>query len=118
MIRPMIVMTTSISTSVKPRSPSRRAERMLENWSRAIVIMALFPMSFRDLIDRQKRCHDRNDKTANDQTYDNDRSGPDDPHNTVEAALQFGVVKVGDAPRQHGKLSGVLPQTQGAHRHR
>src|SRR5277367_638508 len=75
-------------------------------------------MLLRYLIDRQKRGHYRNDKTADYQTYDNYRRRPDEPYEPIEAALQFGVVEIGDSSRQHRQLAGVLAQTQCTHGHR
>src|SRR5271165_1876537 len=103
MMRPMIVMTTSISTSVNPPSPSRPTGPPRNN--RRMPSISSSPMDLSDdLIDRQQGCHHRDDKTPDYHAYDDDRDRADDPDQPVEAPLQLGVVEVGDAAGQHRQL--------------
>ena len=46
-------------------------------------------------------------------------SGPDDPHHPIQASLEFCLVEIGDAPRQHvGNWPEFLAQSKRPHRHR
>src|SRR5262249_57782707 len=100
MIKPMIVMTTRISTSVKPRSSRRGRRRSQRAGMRKPVIRVLprrprVDLSFDDLADRQQRGHDRDDEAADDDAdgYDRQRSGNAD--HPIETAFQLGPDEFG-----------------------
>src|ERR1700694_5115283 len=132
MMRPMMVITTSISTSVKPCWPTCCWQMC--RWRLCATRLSFarpaenLPMPFTDLMmnqtpaladklsDRQKRGHDRYDQSADDCTDGDDGKRPDDADDTVKAALQLRLIKIGDPPRQHGQLPGFLAQPQHADR--
>src|SRR5476651_1271295 len=118
MIRPMIVMTTSISTSVKPAWPPRRTIRpdLERPPGKTAIIFGIVNSSVDDLIDRQQRSHDGNDKAADYHADDNDRQRADNSDHAVEAALQFRLVEIGDASGKHGQLARILAKPQCPHR--
>src|SRR3954451_154119 len=113
MIRPMMVITTSISTSVKPRSPSRSG--LVRSWRDAVLPAASRPnlrkMAFMSInsyilspyqLRHRKQCSHYRDDQASDHDADRqDRDGPGNPHGTIEAALQLGLVELCDPARQH-----------------
>src|SRR5882762_11818589 len=123
MMRPMMVMTTSISTSVKPRWPRIRERRRL---AEPICVSECFiaepvvcdpTTSSDDLGDGEERGHDGNNKTADDDADGNDGERADDAHRPIETALQLRLVKLGDAGRQRGHLAGFLADTEHAYSH-
>src|ERR1043166_3664796 len=115
MIRPMMVMTTRISTSVKPRSSRRDRRRTQRAGIRKPVIRVLLAacdsISFDDLADRQQRGHDRDDEAADDDADGYDRQWPGNADHPVETALQLGLEEFGHAACQHRQLSRLLAQT-------
>src|SRR6266481_2795920 len=103
MIRPMMVMTTSISTSVKPRSPCRASSRA-RRWKLSAEIffdIATILTSSDELRDRQQRGHNRDDQPTDDGADGDDGERPNDTYNTVEAALQFRFIEFGDPACQY-----------------
>src|SRR5712691_10976514 len=100
MMRPMMVMTTRISTSVKPRSPWRPLGRRRIRLSQDLVSPIMSPsphISSDDLGHRQQRGHDRYDDAADHDADGDDRERTNDADHPVEAALQLGFVKLGHA---------------------
>src|SRR5260370_41896339 len=124
MMRPMRVITTSISTSVKPCWPSLcrppLCSRNKENrpWRFSDFMMNPILDLADKLSDRQQRGHNRYDQPTYDRTDGDDGERPDDAHDPIEAALQFRLVEFGDPARQHRQLPGFLAQPQHANRHR
>src|SRR4030088_439680 len=134
MMRPIMVITTSISTSVKPCWPTFCWQ--MRRWRLCATRMSFArsaknpPMPFTDLMmnqtpaladklcDRQKRGHDRYDQSPDDCTDGDDGKRPDDADDTVKAALQFRLIEFGDPTRQHRQLPGFLAQPQHTDRHR
>src|SRR6202521_3543139 len=134
MMRPIMVIPTSISTSVSPCCPTFCWQMC--RWRLCATRLSFArsaenpPMPFTDLMmnqtpaladklsDRQKRGHDRYDQSADDCTDGDDGKRPDDADDTVKAALQLRLIKLGDPARQHGQLAGFLAQPQHADRHR
>src|SRR5262245_61462999 len=70
-----------------------------------------------DLGYRQKRGHHRHDQPADDDADRDDGQWSDDPDDAVEAALQLGLIKVGDAARKRRQLAGLFAQSYHADRH-
>src|SRR5437868_14703031 len=90
MIRPMIVITTSISTRVKPCSPVRPTRSL-----RSLISSEFFDMTIsfelsNKLGDRQQCSHDRNDQSAHNRADRDNGERPDDGDDAIEAALQIG----------------------------
>src|SRR5260370_14973038 len=118
MIRPMMVMTTSISTSVKPRWPRIRERRRLAEPICVSECFILEPVvchpttSSDDLGDGEQSGHDGNDDTANDNADGNDSERADDANHPVEDALQLRLVKLCDAGRKRRHLAGFLTDTE------
>src|SRR3984957_14226307 len=71
-----------------------------------------------DLIDGKKRGHDRDDQAADHDADGDDRHRADDGDDTVEAALQLGLVEIGDAAGEYRELPGLLADAQHTNRHR
>src|SRR2546423_1115574 len=112
MIRPMMVITTRISTSVKPRS-SFRIGRL------AVVCLLSSQPSFirstcsaNNLADGQQRCHHRYNQPTNHDTDNHDGYRACDPDQPIDAALLLRLIKFGDAAGQHRKLTGFLAQSE------
>src|SRR4051812_1847724 len=105
MISAMMVMTTSNSTSVKPRWP-RAAFRLPSSHvvTRRIALTD-------DLADGEQRCHHRHDQSADDDRDRDDRRRARDGDNAVERTLQLGLVKFGDPRGEHRQLSRFLSKT-------
>src|SRR5579883_3434999 len=140
MIKPMMVITTSISIRVNPCSLSRR--RLVPIYARttayappgaafavaassvaihlvardwvASAFMLRSPASSDDLVHRQERCHDRDDQSADHEADGDDRERTDNADDAVKVALQLGLVKIGDPSGKHRQLSGLLAQAQHA----
>src|SRR5260370_19910111 len=120
MMRPMMVITTSISTRVKPCSlrRSRCCARNKENrplrlslrlpWRVSDFIMNLILALADKLSDRQQRGHDRYDQSAHDRADSDDGERPDDAYDPIQAALQFLFIGFGDPARQPRQLPGFL----------
>src|SRR5215469_12348134 len=124
MIRAMMVMTTSISTSVKPPSRLRRERRdatSTDVWFSELRVadraMLNLPFSTDDLTDRKQSSHDRNDKAPDDDTDRDDGERADDRYDAIEAALQLGLVEIGNPPGQARQLPRLLADAQHADRH-
>src|ERR1700744_1246024 len=99
MISPMMVMTTSISTSVKPRWPSSSSTGAAVKTSGVLSdIMMNRPVLdlVDELRDRQQSGHDRHDQSADDRADGDDGERAYNADDAVEAALQFGFVEFGD----------------------
>src|SRR5207248_10469375 len=112
MIRPIMVMTTRISTSVKPSS-SRRLRRRRPSLGPNIEnpIMTRSPLLSSDnLGHRQERCHNRYDQAADHDADRDDRQRTDDSDHPIETALQLGLVEIGYAACQHRQLSCLFAQ--------
>src|SRR5258707_15371277 len=107
MISAMIVMTTSSSTSVKPRSPRGAGRRLA---SRRLAKVRMPTLSADDLADGKKRRHHRYDQPADDDRDGDDRGRPDDAHHAIEAALKLGFVELRDPSGEHRQLSRFLAQ--------
>src|SRR5215471_5198168 len=109
MMSAMMVMTTSISTSVKPASRLRR-ERLDATCDSELCGFAMLnlPFSTDDLTDRKKSSHDRNDKAPDDDTDRDDGQRADDRHHAIEAALQLGLVEIGNPCGQGRQLPRLL----------
>src|SRR5216684_659416 len=124
MMRPMMVMTTSISTSVKPRWPRIRERRRLAEPICVSECFILEPVvchpttSSDDLGDGEQGGHDGNNETADDDADGNDGKRADDANYPVEAALEFRLVKLFDAGRKRRHLAGFLADTEHAYSHR
>ena len=121
MIRPMIVMTTSISTSVKPASPLARAPvgRAAKRRRQTNLFMAFMSHYHPTIwLTDISAVMTETIRPPTIMLMTMIASGPDDADQPVEAALQLGFVKIGDASREHRQLAGFLAQPQGAHRHR
>src|SRR3954470_8395574 len=114
MIRPMMVITTRISTSVKPCSPClaacRRLSLLLPRKLRIFMRCPSFG-SLDDLAHRKKRCHYRDDQPTYHDADRNDRGRTADPDHAVEAALQLGLVELGNTAAEHRQLSGLFAQS-------
>src|SRR5437773_12559631 len=115
MIRPMMAMTTSISTSVKPCSVCRflcgsccRRSCRLTIPSVTSFAIAMVLASSNELRNRQQRGHDRYDQPADDGADRNDGERPDDTDDAVEAALQFRFIEFGDPAREDRQLPGLF----------
>src|SRR5258706_754854 len=123
MMRPMMVMTTSISTSVKPRWPRIRERRRLAEPICVSECFILEPVvchpttSSDDLGDGEQRGHDGNDETADDDADGNDSERADDANHPVETALQFRLVKLRNAGRERRHLAGFIADTGHAYSH-
>src|SRR5262245_42985728 len=104
MISAMIVMTTSSSTSVKPRASRSRAA----NFPTPRLVM--YVPSAHNLTDREKRGHHRHDQAADDDRNGDDRRRPDDADDAVEAALELGLVEFSDASGEHRQLTCLFAQ--------
>src|SRR5258708_35326381 len=124
MMRPMMVMTTSISTRLKPRWPRIRERRRLAEPICVSECFILEPVvchpttSSDDLGDGEQGGHDGNDETADDDTDGNDGKRTDDANHPVEAALQLRLVELCNAGRKRGHLAGFLADTEHAYSHR
>src|ERR1700738_2430527 len=132
MMRPMMVITTSISTRVKPCWPKFCWQMCRWRLCATRLSFALsaenLPMLFTDLMmnqtlaladklsDRQTRAPYRYDRPDDDCTDGDDGKRPDDADDTVKAALQLRLIKLGDPARQHGQLPGFLAPPQHADR--
>src|SRR5258708_5027924 len=118
MMRPMIVITTSISTSEQPCSPALRrpppCARNTENrpWCFSDFMMNPILDLVYQLSDRQQRGHNRYDQPAHDRTDGDDGERPDDAHDPIQAPLQFRFVEFGDPAPHLVQLSGFLPTPQ------
>src|SRR5262245_66268200 len=99
MISAMMVMTTSNSTSVKPRW-LRGARRCFLSH----VAMRRMPLPD-DLADREERRHYRHDQPADDDADRDDGRRPGDSDDAIEAALQLRLVELRDAPGEHRQLA-------------
>src|SRR4051794_37647948 len=99
MTRPMMVMTTRISTSVKPASPPRRPAcfRRLPRSLSGIPRVPPPADSADDLADRQQRRHHRHDQSADHNADDNDRRRSRNADDAVERTLQLRLVEFGNA---------------------
>src|SRR5438105_9200780 len=106
MIRPMMVMTTRISTSVKPRSLRLAERRVLVPRMGMLRRSIPTPPEFSsdDLSHRQERGHDRDDQAAHHNADRDDGHGTRDPDHPIEAALQLGLVEFRDPPGEHREL--------------
>jgi hypothetical protein len=71
-----------------------------------------------DLADRQQSGHHRDYQTTYHQTNHNDRRRSRDTDEAIEAALELGLVELGDPAGDHRQLSGLVAEPQHAHRHR
>src|SRR5664279_3887819 len=105
MISPMMVITTGISMSVKPRSPSRPAvahprrdiglpapiDPNITRMTARLIILRI--VSHYQLRHREQCRHDRDDQAANHDADRQDGDGSDDPHRPIEAALQLCLVE-------------------------
>src|SRR5689334_1940597 len=103
MISAMMVMTTSSSTSVKPRSSRARCRHCDRVATRRMRLPD-------DLTDREERGHHRHDQSADDDADHDDRRRPRDADDAIEAALQLCFVELSDAPGEHRKLTRLLAQ--------
>src|SRR6266852_1725707 len=101
MMSPMIVMTTRISTRVKPRvwCPARR-RRPVHRVSMLRSFIRTLPVSSDDLADRQKCGHHRDDKTADHDADGYDRQWAGNTDHPIEAALQLCLKELGYATGQ------------------
>src|ERR1700676_1977530 len=116
MMRPMMVITTSISTRVKPCSLRRslccarnmETRPLLLCWRVSDFIMNLILALAHKLSDRQQRGHDRYDQSAHHRADGDDGERPDDAYDPVQAALQFRFVELGDPPRQRPQVAVFL----------
>src|SRR6266404_5553044 len=105
MMRPMMVITTSISTRVNPRWPVSTSPPCAGNtenrpWRFSDFMMTPIPDLTDKLSNRQQRGHDRYDQPTYDRADGDDGERPDDADDPIEAALQFLFVKFGDPARQ------------------
>src|SRR5258706_8818842 len=124
MMRPMMVITTSISTRVKPCWPQscwrlcsvRPTENLPTRFSDFMMNQSLALSD--KLRNRQKRGQDRNDQSPHHRADCDDGKRPDDADDTVKAALQLRLIEFGDPARQHRQLPGFLAQPQHTDRHR
>src|SRR5580704_6403929 len=106
MIRPMMVMTTSISTSVKPASPLRSAAAALRPcraYLMCIFLSTLEP-SPNELAHRDQRRHHRDDQAANHKTDGDNSSRTGNSNQPVQRALQLGLVEFGHPGGQNRQL--------------
>src|SRR5580693_1925988 len=114
MIRPMMVMTTSISTSVKPRCPSSSSAGPATKIRPIVLSDIMMNRPVFDLVDelrdRQQSGHDRHDQSADDRADGDDGKRSDDADDAVEAALQFRFIEFGNPARQRRQLPGFLAQ--------
>src|SRR5580700_1618504 len=98
MIRPMMVMTTSISTSVKPASPLRSAAAALRPCRAYLMyIFFLSPLdqSPDELAHRNQCRHHRDDQAANHNANGDNSSRTGNANQPVQRALQLGLVEFG-----------------------
>src|SRR5580698_3099918 len=120
MIRPMMVMTTSISTSVKPASPLRSAAAALRPCRALLMNIFLSPLdrSLNELAHRDQRRHHRDDQAANHKADGNNSSRTGNANQPVERPLQLGLVELGHPGSQNRQLPGFVAQPQHSYRHR
>src|SRR5580698_966561 len=114
MISPMMVITTSISTSVNPACIRARLRRDFPRIP--IARMVKFPLS-NNLTDGKQRGHYRDDEATDDRADQDDCERPDHGNHPVKAALQLGLIELGDAEREHRELTCFLADSQHANRH-
>src|SRR5580658_9363743 len=109
MIKPMMVMTTSISTSVKPASLLRSAAAALRP-CRALLMNIFFlsPLdrSLNELAHRDQRRHYRDDQAANHKADGDNSSRTGNANQPVQGALQLGLVEFGHPASQDRQLPG------------
>src|ERR1700676_4039576 len=140
MMRPMMVITTSISTRVKPccpaslrsrpragnlanraRSQSRNCSRNC-SWNRSWRFSKFMMIPSYDLANelgnREQRGHTRYDQAAAHRADGDDGERADDAHDPVQAALQFLFVEFGDPAGDRLQLPGFFAEPQHANRHR
>src|SRR5580704_10355876 len=120
MIRPMMVMTTSISTSVKPASPLRSAAATLRPcWARLMCIF-LSPLerSADELAYRNQRRHHRDDQASDHQADGDNSSRTGNSNQPVERPLQLGLIEFGHPAGQDRQLPGFVTEPQHSYRHR
>src|ERR1700731_2853450 len=96
MIRPMMVMTTSISTSVKPASLLRSAAAALRPCRACLMCIVLSPLerSTDELAHRDQRRHHRDDQAANHKADGNNSSRTGNANQPVQSALQICLVEL------------------------
>src|ERR1700722_18971165 len=121
MINPMMVLTTSISTSVKPASPPRSAAPALRP-VRALLMPSSFPQSLPasstdKLAHRNERRHHRYDQATDNDTNNDNSSRTGNSNQPVQRALQLGLIELGHSTGQNRQLPGFIAQPQHAHRH-
>src|SRR3974377_595649 len=120
MMRPMMVMTTSISTSVKPRWPRIRERRRLAGPICVSECFMLGPVVYHlmtssdDLGYGEEGGHDGNNEAADDDADRNNSKRADDCHHPVKTALQLRLVKLGNPRRQGRHLAGFLADAKHA----
>src|SRR3984885_4285132 len=120
MIRPMMVMTTSISTSVKPASPLRSATAALRPCRAYLMCIFLSPLDHSpdELAHRNQRRHHRDDQAANHNANGDNSSRTGNANQPVERALQLGLVELGHSACQNRQLPGFVAEPQHSYRHR
>src|SRR3979411_2217629 len=104
MINPMMVMTTRISTSVKPACDFRRRrladpKNVPRFWGYALAD---------DLADGHQRRHHGHDQPADHDADHDDRRGSRDADHAIERALQLGLVEFGGAAPPHRAFARFL----------
>src|ERR1700685_2475846 len=110
MIRPMMVMTTSISTSVKPASPLRSATAALRPCRAYLMCIFLSPLdrSPDELAHRNQRRHHRDDQAANHNANGDNSSRTGNANHPVARALQLCLVEFGHAAWPNRAKAGFV----------
>src|SRR5580704_7173652 len=118
MIRPMMVMTTSISTSVKPASPLRSAAAALRPCRAYLMCIVLsLERSPDELAYRNQRRHYRDDQATNHQADGDNSSRTGNANQPVQRALQLGLVEFRYPGGQNRQLPGFVAESQHSYRH-
>src|SRR5262249_26022060 len=67
-----------------------------------------------DLADRQQSGHHRDYQTTHNETNHNDRRRSRDTDHAIEAALELGLVELGDPAGDHRQLAGLIAEAEHA----